>query len=1128
MQHYVQQDSSNLILVVAPTSIVPEWGSQLQQWCPSLSKIIVRRALLGRKQSFSIHRLQLAGDADQREALKQSLNASRLAVFGQSAASAAFSVLVLSYETLLREGPFLQSFKWKAVVFDEAHRLKNPKSKTYQCVQEYLRYDKAILLTGTPVQNTLSELYALLCLVQAQVFPANEEATAKFVQGMEGADGQLGQLISASILRRTVASTSLQLPSLRQVVVPCPLTPLQRKLYLSALHHNVRHVIAASESGASVGNAASLKLQNVVSVLQTVCNHPYLVAGVEPEPFEEGEHIVHASSKLDVLDQLLRRLIPGGHRVLVFSHFARTLDVLQDYCNMRQYSFERLDGSVRGDERWDAVKRFQSSDTVAAGAGPSVFLLSTRAGGQGLTLTKADTVVLFDSGMNPQWDEQAIKRAHRMGQTAPVLVLRLATQGTAEEVILARGMRKLQLSQKVMQHTSAAGATAAYQDGEDGDEASSSDLLSAIRCGAAALLSQPGAAEDADDVAALSMSVRRPEVSSCALSEAEVQHILSMRTSQALARAASASATSAADSEDPVASVPDTSHVYVLDGVDYSSKVAASGHQDTAAWDAWAAKQAARKRTEAAVPGHPAATPMSAEERAAAQLAAVDARKEKVLERWRKQQEHWEDVGYRSLAVEKPRPGESERARGCTVEELGWAPLAEFTFLHGNVAKPAVPAQQQTLHVQHEALEGEGSQHAEAPALCQVLVHCVDNSGIWARGGVFSAIDVVDPSGTVAKAYAEAKARKDLHLGDAHLVPMTQEPAESGAPQLFCALLVCLQRSQAGKRPRHGGGGGGGISLNTQALSQGLGRLAAHVMGDCKSRSMAQHSYTLHCPRIGAGIRGTSYYAVERYLRRHFLDNGLHTSVYYYRRPGRQLGAADAAALRAAMVAGARHMQGGAGQAHSSSGSDAESAGVDDDSESAEGTDSDSDSAGSAMVSLGSDDGDEDGDGVAGEGASGSSDDGGHHGPKRTRAPASKRARRAPLHQEAEDPGMHSNAGGAAAASCGGAGLPPGPQSAHPRSSVQWWLLEAAKQHAETEFPKYIDNIHFVWDKAHGDPAQQASVREAMANVQQGAAAAAQCGQPQRAKVLSFFGKVMQHALSTAGSAAASASAGRG
>ncbi len=1137
MQKFVDDDPSSKILVVAPTSIVPEWASQLSQWAPQLSKIMVSGHLLCCcPPPFTYHLAQLTGDAAERDALKTSIDASRQSVFGASA-EAAFSVLVLSYETLLRESSFLHSFKWRAVVFDEAHRLKNPQSKTYQCVQESLSYDKAILLTGTPVQNNLVELYSLLSLMEPAVFQPGPEHAATFVQHLESANEGLSALISASILRRTVTSTALQLPPLRQVVVPCPLTPLQRKMYLSALHHNMRHVIAASGEGASAESAAaaaaSLKLHNVVSVLQTVCNHPYLIAGVEPEPYEEGEHVVFASSKLDVLDQLLKRLVPAGHRVLIFSHFTRTLDVLQDFCNMREYSFERLDGSVRGDERWDAVKRFQSAAAGQGEGGPSVFLLSTRAGGQGLTLTKADTVVLFDSGMNPQWDEQAIKRAHRMGQTRPVLVVRLATKGTAEEVILARGMRKLQLSKQVMEHTSAAGAALVPGEDDDTEEASHGDLLTAIRCGASALLAEDDAEEATGDAAALPLHVRRPEASSCALSDSEVTAILDARTvvPRRPAQTAQATGPSLADSEDPVALVQDTSHVYVLDGVDYSAKVASSSAQDTAAWDAWVAKQAQRKRTPAAAAARSGVPDMSPAEWAAAEKAAAKAKQLKAFSRWQTQQEQWRKSGYSTCAVRKPRPtdpaavdsdGQADSRQPAATElmqQLGWSEQSDFRFVHGNVAKPAMPPPQQMLQVAQDAShptasaaasgDSHDSPHAAGVELHQVIVHCVDSSGAWAKGGVFSAIDGVDTQGIVAKAYSDAKANKDLHLGDVHLVSMQQ--GGSGAPQLHCALLVCLQRPSASKRSRDGRGAGR-IALNTSALGQALGRLSGHILDTCSSSKLPQHAFTVHCPRIGAGIRGTSYYAVERYLRNHLLGSGLHTTVYYYRRPGRALGAADSAALRAAMAAGAQHMQRLGGGAAASTHTNGETQGAStDESESAQSSDSGASSDGSsAMVSLHSDseecsDGGSDADRLAAAASSRTSS---------AAQPRSKRARRAPRTTDPGDPVPCSPPGATPAGSAAeGGALPAGAQSEYTPEQVEWWLLEAVKEKAETEFPQFVDNIHYVWQRAQGDAEEQAAVRAAAANVQQGAAAAAQCGQAQRARVLSFFGKVMRKAL---------------
>lgn len=166
--------------------------------------------------------------------------------------------------------------------------------------------------------------------------------------------------------------------------------------------------------------------------------------GIEPEPFELGDHLVQASGKLSVLDTLLPYLKRKGHRILLFSQMTRVLDIIQDYLFLRGYAYERLDGSVRGEERFLAVKNFNDDPETF------VFLLSTRAGGVGLNLTSADTVIFFDSDFNPQADLQAAARAHRIGQKKEVQIIRLVCRDTVEEIILKRAAKKLKLSSSVM------------------------------------------------------------------------------------------------------------------------------------------------------------------------------------------------------------------------------------------------------------------------------------------------------------------------------------------------------------------------------------------------------------------------------------------------------------------------------------------------------------------------------------------------------------------------------------------------------------------------------------------------------------------------------------------------------
>ncbi|KAF9602963.1 hypothetical protein IFM89_032966 [Coptis chinensis] len=194
----------------------------------------------------------------------------------------------------------------------------------------------------------------------------------------------------------------------------------------------------------------------LVIQLRKACSHPYLFPGIEPEPYEEGEHLVQASGKLIVLDKLLQKLHAAGHRVLLFAQMTHTLDILQDFLELRKYSYERLDGSIRAEERFAAIRSFShqpvksSLDSESNQNSAFVFMISTRAGGVGLNLVAADTVIFYEQDWNPQVDKQALQRAHRIGQMNHVLSVNLVTRCTVEEVIIRRAERKLQLSHNVI------------------------------------------------------------------------------------------------------------------------------------------------------------------------------------------------------------------------------------------------------------------------------------------------------------------------------------------------------------------------------------------------------------------------------------------------------------------------------------------------------------------------------------------------------------------------------------------------------------------------------------------------------------------------------------------------------
>ncbi|KAG2405147.1 helicase protein [Vigna angularis] len=244
---------------------------------------------------------------------------------------------------------------------------------------------------------------------------------------------------------------------------------------MSILRKELHKLLALSS-----GTSNHQSLQNIVIQLRKACSHPYLFPGIEPEPYEEGEHLVQASGKLLILDQLLQKLHYSGHRVLLFAQMTHTLDILQDFLELRKYSYERLDGSIRAEERFAAIRSFSSSSTTsgltseAEQNGAFVFMISTRAGGVGLNLVAADTVIFYEQDWNPQVDKQALQRAHRIGQMNHVLCINLVTEKTVEEVIMRRAERKLLLSINVT------GDNILNHDDEETSEVGTGDLKSII------------------------------------------------------------------------------------------------------------------------------------------------------------------------------------------------------------------------------------------------------------------------------------------------------------------------------------------------------------------------------------------------------------------------------------------------------------------------------------------------------------------------------------------------------------------------------------------------------------------------------------------------------------------------
>ena len=445
-------------LVVAPLSVMPTWLSEIPRWCPSL-------------RAVALH-----GNLAERNRVKHSALAD----------PSTFDIVVTTYEMLVAEQNWLSHrFHFRYVVLDEAQRVKNEASLAGMAVRR-MRKAGALLLTGTPLQNDLHELWALLNLLFPDVLATSEMFDTEKVWGgpsTAAVQADNAKLVNAArgvlqpiMLRRTKADVlASELPPLITLRVECPLAPLQRIYYKRVLEFDgLFGKLVAGTSGDDVGTARFTQLNNLMMQLRKVANHPYQLPSCEEpgaDPDEPAdERIWLSSGKMQVLDGVLTRLVAQGRKCIIFSQFTGFLNVIERALESREYRYLRLDGQTPAARRAYETRRFNEKGSPFV-----AYLVTTRAGGLGLNLQAADTVILADSDWNPQGDVQAQARSHRIGQKSPVTVLRLVSSGTCEERILQAAEAKLKLASAILEGDGAAGEGAAPSSGE---------LIAAIKQGA--------------------------------------------------------------------------------------------------------------------------------------------------------------------------------------------------------------------------------------------------------------------------------------------------------------------------------------------------------------------------------------------------------------------------------------------------------------------------------------------------------------------------------------------------------------------------------------------------------------------------------------------------------------------
>lgn len=402
-------------------------------------------------------------------------------------------VILSSYEHVMRDSAFFQSIEWETMVIDEAHRMKGTKGATRTCIAG-IPCQWMLLLTGTPVQNNIKELFGLLNLLDPKQYSDEDDFLEKFGRSTDKMTPQqvldLQRSLKPILLRRMKEDVET-LPEKEECIIWVQLTREQRAYYKAIFENQ----ISALLGGTSAKNVPALR--NVAMELRKVCCHPFLCEGIEDDIIARNKKdekilgeldlLVSSCGKMQLIHKLLPKLRAENRKVLIFSQFKIMLNVIEDYCNLMNYPVERIDGSTSSRDRQASIDRFSSTEKDGF-----IFLLSTKAGGQGITLTAADTCILYDSDWNPQNDLQAMARCHRIGQSKDVTIYRLVSKDTYEENLFRASSRKYGLDEAIL------GGIGVKSTGADNPEYDGKRISELLKHGAHCLTDSDAANQETD------------------------------------------------------------------------------------------------------------------------------------------------------------------------------------------------------------------------------------------------------------------------------------------------------------------------------------------------------------------------------------------------------------------------------------------------------------------------------------------------------------------------------------------------------------------------------------------------------------------------------------------------------
>jgi len=428
---YIMEKKNNEgpFLIIAPLATISNWVIEFQRWAPDIKIVVYKGAPAERRQMA----FQIKQDKHK------------------------YNAVLTTYEYIMKDKYALNKVTWQYIIVDEGHRMKNYKSKFTQTLGTQFNSVYRLLLTGTPLQNNLSELWALLNFLLPKIFNSCEDFEKWFNQpfssklpGEKNTElteeqelliiNRLHHILLPFLLRREKREVEKELPSKTEYVIKLQMSEWQKIVYQQIKEQGL---LAEDPSTGRLGKKA---LMNTMMQLRKICNHPYLFIDYNNSMLENiNDWIYKSSGKFEFLDRIIPKLLYFKHKILIFSQMTQLLNILERYFLFKGIKCLRLDGATKAEERGRQIELFSDNKNDYM-----IFILSTRAGGLGLNLQAADTVIIFDSDWNPQMDIQAQDRAHRIGQKHEVKVFRLISKKTIEEGILEKAAFKKNMDEKVI------------------------------------------------------------------------------------------------------------------------------------------------------------------------------------------------------------------------------------------------------------------------------------------------------------------------------------------------------------------------------------------------------------------------------------------------------------------------------------------------------------------------------------------------------------------------------------------------------------------------------------------------------------------------------------------------------